>query len=105
MKSEKQSTANGTWRGKGMQVKYIVIGYVQHWGHEPVVRAEKEFLQEPTYAEIKQLLDTIELYKSDYEIDYSTGAVLPDYRMPRKSKVQRIFAVVEKRYYREEMEK
>jgi hypothetical protein len=82
-----------------MQIKYAVLCYIQYWGCNPYVKEEVELPNEPTHEQIKEALSKIMLYDSDFEIDYSTGAVLPDYAMPRKSKVQRVYAIVEKRYY------
>jgi hypothetical protein len=84
-----------------MQIKYVVCCYIQHFGHDPYIRTEAEFVDEPTYDQIKETLDAMPIYDSDSEIDYSTGAVLPDYSMPRKSRIQRIYSTVEKRFYRE----
>lgn len=85
-----------------MQIKYAVICHIQHWGHDSYVRKEVEFQDEPTHVQIEEVLSGLELIENiDSEIDYSSGAVLPDYAMPRKSKVQRIYATVEKRFYRE----
>jgi len=84
-----------------MQIKHVVCCCVEHWGKERNLRKEVEFPDEPTHEQIEEVLAGMELYDSDSEIDYSSGAVLPDYEMPRKSKVQRIFLIVEKRFYRE----
>jgi hypothetical protein len=84
-----------------MRIKYVVLCYVQHWGYSPSLRKEIEFTEEPTNEQIEKALSEIQLGKYDYETDYSSGAVLPDYRMPKKCRVRRIYAVVEKRLYRE----
>ena len=85
-----------------MQIKHVVLCYVQHKYGNPTLRKEVEFPDEPTYKQIEEVLSNVELSKSiDTEIDYASGAVLPDYRMPRKSKVLRIYATVEKRFYKE----
>lgn len=84
-----------------MLIKYIVLCYVQHWGYDPYIRKEVEFLNEPTHEQIEKTLSEVELYDSDYEIDYNSGARLPDDMMPKKSKIRGIYAVVEKRYYKD----
>jgi hypothetical protein len=84
-----------------MYSKYVIVLYVQHWGREPQVRREMEFNVEPDISDIKIVVDEFEPQTWDYEIDYSTGAVLPDYAMPQKCKIEKVYAVVEKRYYKE----
>jgi hypothetical protein len=85
-----------------MTIKYVVVCYVQHYGFESVVRRQVEFLQEPTDEQVEEVLNSVKkLWDSDYSIDYSSGAVLPDYAMPRKCNVKRIYAVVEKRFIEE----
>jgi hypothetical protein len=82
-----------------MEIKYVVKCYVQRFSGEPSLRDEIEFLQEPNLVQIQEALEGVELYNGvDYVIDYSSGAVLPDYQMPRKCVVKSIYAVVEKRF-------
>ena len=85
-----------------MKIKHLVLCYVQHFCGEPSLRKEIELQDEPSYKQIENILSKVELYDNvDYEIDHSTGARLPDDHMPKKSKVNAIYAVVEKRFYRE----
>ncbi|HEX2925059.1 MAG TPA: hypothetical protein VHP38_02175 [Ruminiclostridium sp.] len=86
-----------------MKIKYVVLCYVQHNTGEPSLRNEVEFQKEPRHEQIQDILNGIKLYDEvDLEIDYSSGAVLSDYLMPRKkSTVHSIYAVIEKRFYRE----
>lgn len=85
-----------------MQIKYFVCCYVEHWGYNRILRKEVEFPDEPSNNMVEYILSSIGLDAYiDYEIDYSTGAILPDDDMPRKSKVKCMYAVVEKRFYGE----
>jgi repressor of nif and glnA expression len=85
-----------------MQIKYVVLCYVEHIRKAGrSLREEVEFQVEPTHEQIEEVLDNVAIYATDYETDYTSGAVLPDYAMPKKSKIKSIYAVVEQRFYKE----
>jgi hypothetical protein len=84
-----------------MEKKNIVQIHVKHTGKEPIIRKEVELKSEPCSAYIALLLDEFELSDWDYEIDYQSGAVLQEYQMPKKCKVESIYATIETRYYKE----
>lgn len=80
-------------------IKHCILCYVEHWGGDLSLRNAEEHDNEPTQEQIKEALNRVELLDNfDYQINYGTGAVLPDHKMPKKSKVKSIYAVVEKRY-------
>lgn len=83
-----------------MEVKSVVKLYVKHQCSEATVRQEFEFDYEPSHSDIKKCVDSFEPATYDFEIDYSTGAVVLDCNMPKKSKIESVYATIEKRFYK-----
>jgi hypothetical protein len=84
-----------------MQIKYIVLCYVEHWSPGRFLRNEVEFQVEPSHEQIEEALNNVQIFDSDYENYICKGDVLKDLVMREKSKIKSIYAVVEKRFYKE----
>jgi hypothetical protein len=86
-----------------MLIVYVVTLYVKYFTRsEAIIRHEYRYFGEPPQDIIEKIVNDFKPSSYDYEIDYSTGAVLPDYSMPKKCKIESVYATVEKRYYRED---
>jgi len=85
-----------------MQIKYVVLCYVQYFGYEPVLRRVEEFTYVPGYEQIEKILAITELDDSNHMKDrpYPAKEIIPHYpitKIPQRT----IYSVVEKRFYKE----
>ena len=80
-----------------MQIRNVVLCYAEQSDTSRDLFQEVEFTDEPTYEQVEKVLSEINLSDCvNLEIDHNTGAVFSDY-----DAIQCIYAVVEKRFYRE----
>ena len=85
-----------------MQIKYVVLCYVEHHGSPGrFLRNEVEFQCEPSHEQIEEALNNVQIFDSDYDNYICKGDILKGLEIREGCKIKSIYAVVEQRFYRE----